>query len=258
MGWLSYLRDNLLKARIWLRSSGATRHHLNRALWDAGYPWTRLVPEPIELVFPGVSAEAAPLLVSRPYGRLPGTSLELDELVALLTVLQVTRATRVLEVGTFDGHTALNLALNVGEEGRVVTIDLPLEGAPSSNYAGTGGPVPFRERVYEGHPAATRIRQVLGDSARIDWSALGGPFDLVFIDGDHRIEYVRSDTMNALSVLRPGGVIAWHDYEYRSVSRVLDAAAARGERLHWIRGTRLAMGVFARPPDSVLANPATL
>jgi len=39
-----------------------------------------------------------------------------------------------------------------------------------------------------------------------------GPFDLIFIDGSHYYEYVKSDTQNALGCLTAGGLVVWHDY----------------------------------------------
>jgi predicted O-methyltransferase YrrM len=38
------------------------------------------------------------------------------------------------------------------------------------------------------------------------------PFGMVFIDGDHARDAVRSDVLGALKILRPGGVLACHDY----------------------------------------------
>jgi predicted O-methyltransferase YrrM len=156
---------------------------------------------------------------------------------------------------TFDGSTTLNLAINVAPDGRVVTLDLPPEGDPISATLGllaydAGKPASFVRRQYVGHPAESRIQQVYGDSAALDWRGLGGPFDLAFINGDHSSLYVCSDTRNALSVLRPGGIVLWHDYEWRSVAAPIDAAFKRGERIYWIRGTRLAVGTFADPTKS--------
>lgn len=37
-------------------------------------------------------------------------------------------------------------------------------------------------------------------------------FDVIFIDGLHEYEQVRQDAVNALSCLRPGGWIAFHDF----------------------------------------------
>jgi hypothetical protein len=36
--------------------------------------------------------------------------------------------------------------------------------------------------------------------------------DLIFIDGSHAHSYVESDTKKALRMIKPGGIIFWHDY----------------------------------------------
>src|SRR6185295_4077933 len=78
-------------------------------------------------------------------------------------------------------------------------------------------------RQYQGHRLAPRIKQVYGDSARVDWNTFGGPFDLIFIDGSHTEEYVQSDSENAFKHLALGGVIVWHDYGMiPAVSTVVD------------------------------------
>lgn len=246
---MGYLLDNLRKLPGWFRSPATTRHYLNRALWESGYPWTLIHPTPLEELFPGIETRAEPIELFHPFQRRRGTTLELEELVVLVATAHHVQARRIVEVGTFDGNTALNLACGVGDGGEVVTIDLP-PSAPAAGYSTSAGPVPFERRQYVGHPLESRIRQVYGDSATLDWSALGAPFDLAFIDGDHTSAYVESDTRNALSVLKPGGVVVWHDYEWRPVSRVLDRAVERGERIRWIRGTRLAMGIFKTPSSA--------
>jgi len=249
MNPFAYLRDNLAKLRWWIGSPAVTRFHLNRALWEAGCPWTRLRPEPLARIVPGIDEFPDAIAVIRPLHGHRGTSLEPDELLAVLSIARFTNARRVLEVGTFDGHTALNLAGNLAADGRVVTIDLPPEGSPRGP-AGTALPTEFGARAYDGHPAAARIRQVLADSATLDWRALGGPFDLAIIDGDHSSRMVAGDTRGVLSVLSPGGIVLWHDYEWRSVARVIDRAVAAGERIAWIAGTRFAVGIFPDPARS--------
>ncbi|NBV45889.1 MAG: class I SAM-dependent methyltransferase [Planctomycetia bacterium] len=120
-------------------------------------------------------------------------------------------------------------------------------------------PTDYGARVYDGHPAAARIRQVLADSATLDWQSLGGPFDLAIIDGDHSSPMVASDTRGVLSVLAPGGIVLWHDYEWRTVARVVDRAVAARQRIAWIAGTRFAIGIFPDPAHSAgeLANSST-
>jgi hypothetical protein len=129
----------------------------------------------------------------------------------------------------------------------VTTIDLPpnwdrqfLYDVPNTHWNVTD-----RNRIgiqYQGTAHEGRIRQVLGDSASIDWQMLRPPFDMVFIDGCHYRDYVKADTENALKHIRPGGVIVWHDYgDIKDVSRVVDETARR-ITVRVIRGTRLAVG----------------
>lgn len=49
-----------------------------------------------------------------------------------------------------------------------------------------------------------------------------GRVDFIFIDGDHTSESVRNDINKALWLLKPGGIIAGHDYNWKSVSDVVD------------------------------------
>ncbi len=126
----------------------------------------------------------------------------------------------VFEIGTFDGRTTLNLAFSVPDGCRVLTLDLPADvesalpldagerhmvdkpvsGARIDRYRGT-------------HPEVTdRIEQHLGDSARFDFSPWYGCCDLVFVDASHAAPYVLSDSRQAVKLLRPGGMLVWHDY----------------------------------------------
>src|SRR5437899_11213231 len=142
------------------------------------------------------------------------------------------------------------------DEGSVTTVDLTPDFDPSRDRGLLAHPderinLTPRERLgrqFEAHPLAARIQQVFGDSAALDWGTLGGPFDLIFIDGAHSAAYVESDTANALKHLRAPGAIVWHDYGlYEDVSAVVDRLAdeARGLRLFAIDGTRLAVGYRA-------------
>ena len=50
------------------------------------------------------------------------------------------------------------------------------------------------------------------DAARVMENQL---FDFVFLDGDHRYQYISQDIALWLPKVKPGGVIGGHDYEYR-------------------------------------------
>jgi predicted O-methyltransferase YrrM len=195
--------------------------------------------------------EEVELVVPRAFDRKTGISATVEEACHLAAIARRTHPRKVLEIGTYDGNTALLLAANT--TGSVVTVDLPPDFSLSDQstlaYADVELNLTHRShlgRQYKSHELSRRIRQVYGDSAQIDWSALGGPFDLIFIDGCHAESYVRSDSRNALEHLAPGGVIVWHDYGMSGdVSRVVDeiAGSTPTMKIFAIEGTRLAVGL---------------
>jgi hypothetical protein len=57
------------------------------------------------------------------------------------------------------------------------------------------------------------VKHILHSSLSFDFSTLGGRFDLIFVDGDHSYEAVRSDSKNVFGLLRnDSSIIVWHDY----------------------------------------------
>lgn len=155
------------------------------------------------------------------------------------------------EIGTFDGRTTLNLAANTPSECHIYTLDLPASGmgdtglqiaqADAKYIDKPGSGARFRESLY-----ATRITQLLGDSARFDFGPYEGKCDLVFVDGAHSYDYVKSDTEVALRLLKPdGGVILWHDYAspwWPGVTRALNELYAdrpEFQSMRHIKGTTL-------------------
>jgi predicted O-methyltransferase YrrM len=193
-------------------------------------------------IFPGI--EHVDVRLFNLYDRDPGMSIDAAEVMVLCAIERFIRAENVLEIGTWDGNTALNLAANVADGGRVTTVDLPPDARLPSGYWNKAEP----SRVgvqYRGSPYESRIRQVLGDSRTMNWEELGGPFDLIFIDGCHAEEYVRTDTENALRRIRPGGVIVWHDYgDFKSVSRAVDGLIGGSHHAAAVRSTRFAVARF--------------
>jgi hypothetical protein len=61
----------------------------------------------------------------------------------------------------------------------------------------------------------------------------------VFIDGAHSAEYLENDTALALRMVRPGGIIVWHDYMvWNDVTTFLNAFSLRHTLQH-LAGTSL-------------------
>jgi predicted O-methyltransferase YrrM len=225
------------------------------------YWFTGSLPRvPLAKILPGVEnvAVAVPRAFDRNTAPKTGASITAGEACPLGAITRWLDTARALEIGTYDGNTALLLAANVAGGGGVVTVDLPpgFTADRQDSLTFSHGEFNLTERHQlgrqtKGHPLAGRIRQVYGDSAELDWATLGGPFDLVFIDGCHSEAYVRSDTSNALKHLKPGGAIVWHDYGMiPEVSGVVDRFArdVTTMRVCAIEGTRLAIAVSGTPP----------
>ncbi len=93
---------------------------------------------------------------------------------------------------------------------------------------------------------AAKIRLVLADSTKFDWSPYERSVDFVFIDGAHDYESVRKDTENALRIVREGGIILWHDYSIsKGVTLCLNELRQRLPVV-WIQGTTLACYRFVK------------
>jgi predicted O-methyltransferase YrrM len=180
----------------------------------------------------------------------------LADIVSLCRLCALVRPRRVFEIGTYTGYSTLHLALNAPPDATILTLDLPKQDdlrplrpalrTTVMDDAHIGGATAERAYLFAGLPEAERIALLFGDSATFDFAPWHGAIDLFFIDGAHSYEYVRSDTRAALRCVRPGGVIAWHDFGragLNGVSRWLRECRADGLPVHAVPGCSLAFMV---------------
>jgi predicted O-methyltransferase YrrM len=154
---------------------------------------------------PQASSLTVPVDVQYRYGNV--SPLE----IYCLAALAVSRkALRIFEMGTFDGATALALA-SACPAALVFTLELPPGREHAASAPSITDRIPTGDR-FHGTPQSARITQLYGDSTRFDFSRYHARCDLIFIDAGHDYRSVRSDSRNALRMVRPGGIILWHDY----------------------------------------------
>jgi hypothetical protein len=140
------------------------------------------------------------------------------ELLTLCMLVRLRRPRFVLELGTFDGNTALQLAANLDATSELVTVDLPPGAAmPVGGYVFDYGCIdaPHRGKLrFSGTEYERRIRLVHGNTLKLDFAAAcaGRRPNFIFVDAGHSEECVRNDSRKSLEILAPGGMIAWHDY----------------------------------------------
>ena len=171
------------------------------------------------------------------------------ELLAIATILANHSPKNLLEIGTFDGTTTLQMALNSPPNATIYTLDLPND--PTTTHLPIlDAEVPFvldrkkHLRKYMGTPIEKKVVQHFGDSAVYDFNKFtdNGPIDLCFIDASHTYDYVKSDTEKTLKILAPTGIILWHDFSPScpDVYRYLDELSKTLPLIH-IADTRLVL-----------------
>jgi predicted O-methyltransferase YrrM len=166
-----------------------------------------------------------------------------DELAWLAT--QARDARTILEVGCWQGRSTLALADNT--VGRVFAVDHWC-GTPDDPHlaevAALGGPeglyaafvARMGSRIQEGRVVIVRLA---ADVA----AATFGPasMDLVFLDGDHRVDGVRENLAAYRPLVKPGGILCGHDYHIREhwgVTEAVDAVFPQVQRhrsIWWVR-----------------------
>lgn len=140
-----------------------------------------------------------------------GASVSLTEAAALAALIKLTKAKSIFEFGTYKGVSTTQLALNLPDDGVIYTLDLPEDHPVYIDYSKLASADGMRIVVPEDQ--AHKVKYLKADSAVFDTAPYRGKMDLVFVDGYHSYEYVKNDTEKGLDMLRPGGIIAWHDCE---------------------------------------------
>lgn len=158
----------------------------------------------------------------------PGTGIVLEnmvtrdgnvapfELMCIALLCSYFKPEKILEIGTFDGNTTLQLALNSPGGSEIYTVDLPYDRDRGELNLPAADLKYVTERKhlglkYNASSVSYKVKQVFADSAQYDFSRLTG-VEFVFIDGCHSYDYVKNDTEKVFKILKQPGVVLWHDY----------------------------------------------
>ncbi len=175
-----------------------------------------------------------------------GASISLAEAAALAVLVRKSNAKRVFEFGTYKGVSTTQLALNLPPGGMVFTLDLPedhpaycleISKPEEREIAGEKG-----KGILIPDDLLQKVTFLKSDSATFDTTPYRSSIDLVFVDGAHSFDYVKNDTEKALEMLKPGGIVAWHDCTptHRDVVRYLQSLPAKPQL---VAGTAIAFYV---------------
>ena len=194
----------------------------------------------------GPTLETTVKFIGRGHLIVPGGTSDAEAWV--LSVL-AKNAKQIFEFGTCTGKTSYLMALNSPQDTQVTTLTLPPDQVnnytvdPTDSKRATKNALSesaFTSFLYSGTPEEKKISQVFGDSKHFDERPFEGKMDLIFIDGSHALSYVFSDSKKAFAMVKPGGLILWHDYrgpyQNKDVYRALNKLS-KEKKLFLIEGT---------------------
>lgn len=196
-------------------------------------------------IFPDISGQKVVL----EYVSGKGIETPLDELAYMALITAIKSPENIFEIGTFRGRTALNFALNSPENNTIYTLDLPPDDRKKATVEASKDDKLIIQKShpnveYMGKDVEYKIKQIYADSTVFDFAPYFTKMDIVFIDGAHHYNAVKSDTENALKMVKSNGIIIWHDFaiygDYNDVTRaVLDCIPS--EKIIQIDSTSIAI-----------------
>lgn len=135
-----------------------------------------------------------------------------SEFESLFAIVCDMKPSRVLEIGTARGGALYLWCQAATDDARIVSVDLP------SVQGATGGYATQRTAFYQAFARAKQKLELLrldthAPAAREQVAELFADqqADFAYIDRDHTLDGVRSDFMQYGPLVRPGGLIAFHD-----------------------------------------------
>ena len=158
------------------------------------------------------------------------------EILKFLEFLDSRQLSYVLEIGSHKGGSLFLWAqLLRGRNGHILSVDLP-----GGDFG--GGLIGGAEQLFQSFVTSEqKLTTIRGDShsmdtlSRVETLLEKQQIDFLFIDGDHSYDGVKLDYEMYSSLVRPGGVIAFHDTVHRpdapkiEVYRLWNELKASGE-----------------------------
>jgi predicted O-methyltransferase YrrM len=145
----------------------------------------------------------------------------------------------MIEFGCQMGRTSAAILSEVDVLERYIGIDVPADYVPT--LAAQRSEVPSLPGRYA--LGDERFRLIIRPRGSLDLLPPDLlPCDAVFIDGDHSEQAVMHDSLLADALVRPGGIIIWHDYNNPTVevTRALDTLIEAGWPIKIVKNTWLA------------------
>ncbi len=229
----------------------------------------KIIFQKIEEKFPDVNVS---FKVNIPSSTIGGMTLLENSILVALCKLFTPKS--LFEFGTYLGATTLLLAENTISEANVATVDIEAGDTENGDYIGSNTSdlkvleigsdndtylkINFQNKgaicIDRAAPEIqTKITRMYQDSKTLDpiSQELNEKFDFILIDGGHDFETIKCDTKNALKMIRPNGIIAWHDFESKIHSDVTEFLIeySKNNRIYHVANSMLAFQLIGNYSD---------
>ena len=127
----------------------------------------------------------------------------------------------IFEFGTCSGKTTTLMALNSPDDSKIITLTLDSNQAKNLSLDKQDNKVSIRniinesnynKFIFSGKDYEKKISVMFMDSRELKIDEYLNKFDLIFIDGGHTYSIVENDSNKAFKMVKPRGIILWHDY----------------------------------------------
>jgi len=144
--------------------------------------------------------------LSRSFSSVRGASIKvaqsLRELAGLWPELVRLRPANILEIGIEQGGWSSTMCPTFAPGARILGIDPETTAAPAAEYLTRAG---FAVHWFTG------VSQDRGIRREVIAALKGVPLDVLHVDGDHSFPAVLDDWVSYSGLVRPGGLVIFHD-----------------------------------------------
>jgi predicted O-methyltransferase YrrM len=144
-------------------------------------------------------------------------SSEIEVGKTIASLIRLTNAISVMEVGVFHGETSKTILESMPKASHYVGVDI--------EDLRQGDALASFKQASERGVVAEFIK---GDSKQVLKQFAGHKFDIVFVDSMHHWSHILPEFMHAINVVRSGGLLIYHDSEHiADVKRLMNYATTK-------------------------------
>jgi hypothetical protein len=163
-----------------------------------------------------------------------------SDMEVMLRLLKATNSKTIFEFGTWANKTTKILSYYIEE---IYTLDIDKESTDVSTLSeGQIGELLNHNDIGNCCKDKNNVKQFYGDSGVVEVmkdvrNYIGKQVDSCFVDANHSYKYVLTDTLQALAIVKPNGLIIWHDIKDEEGIGIIKALSILPFIVYHVEGT---------------------